>query len=180
MNFLRICRVFVALLAFALLLALPARSAPSDSRIVGKSRAAPAAGPSAARNVVINRSRLTDKQVAALEKSSKVRVLDGAYWYDKACGAWGLEGGPTLGFILAGLEVGGALRADASGGRTGVFVNGRELPAMDVAGLQEIAVLDPGRYWVNALGFCGHEGNPIPIMNLAVLAQAARAKSGGT
>ena len=160
MNLRRFCRAPAAFLALALLLPLPARSA--------------------ARSVVINRTRLADKQVAALEKSSQVRVLDGAYWYDKACGAWGLEGGPTLGFIRAGLEVGGPLRADASGGHTGVFINGREIHPMDVARLQEITTLIPGRYWVNALGFCGYEGNPVPIMNLAVLAEAARARSGGT
>jgi len=133
------------------------------------------------RNVLINRAKLTEKQVAALEQRFQVRILDGAYWYDRACGAWGMEGGPTLGFIPAGLEVAGALRADASGaGRTGVFINGRELHPLDVAGLQQITPVIPGRYWVNSLGFCGYEGNPIPFMNLAALAQAARMTSGGT
>jgi hypothetical protein len=123
---------------------------------------------------------LADKQVAALEQSFQVRVLDGAYWHDRVCGAWGLEGGPTLGFIPAGLDVGGPLRADASGARTGVFINGREIHPTDIAGLQQITAVVPGRYWVDARGFCGYEGNPTPIMNLAALAQAARAKSGGT
>jgi len=251
MNLRRFCRVPAVLLVFALLLPLLARSAPADSRIVGKWRAvtgavfelkadgtgsnargpfqytasegvmvfmsaegsrlttyrldgnklivtagsesatftragattqvrAPAAGASAARSVVINRTRLADKQAAALEQSFQVRILDGTYWYDKVCGAWGLEGGPTMGFIPAGLDVGGALRADASGGHTGVFINGREIHPMDVAGLQQITAVVPGRYWVDERGFCGYEGNPTPIMNLAALAQAARAKSGGT
>src|SRR5258705_12850412 len=92
-----------------------------------------------------------------------------------------MEGGPTLGFIPAGLDLGGALRADASGAtNTGVFIDGRELHPHDVAGLQQITAVIPGRYWGNALGFCGHEGNPMPLVNPAVLAQAARAKSGGT
>jgi hypothetical protein len=139
-----------------------------------------AKGAAGARNIVINRTKLADKQVSALEQGFQVRILDGSYWYDKKCGAWGLEGGPTLGFIPAGLDVGGALRADASGGHTGVFINGRELHAMDVAGLQTLTPVLPGRYWVDALGNCGYEGNPTPIMNLAALAQAARSKSGGT
>ena len=131
--------------------------------------------------VMVNRMKLTEKQVAALERGFQVRILDGAYWYDKACGAWGMEGGPTLGLVPAGLEVGGALRADASGaGRNAVFINGRELHPTDVAGLQQITPVIPGRYWVDARGFCGYEGNPVPIMNLAVLAQAARALSGGS
>jgi len=141
---------------------------------------APVAAGSTGRNVVINRTKLASKQVTALEQSFQVRVLDGAYWYDKVCGAWGVEGGPTLGFIPAGLEVGGALRADASGvTRTGVFINGREIHPLDVAGLQQITPVLPGRYWVDARGFCGYEGNPTPILNLAALAQAARSKSGG-
>ena len=130
----------------------------------------------APRSVVINRTKLTDKQVGALEQKFQVRILDGVYWYDKACGAWGMESGPTVGIIPAGLDVGGALRADASGAtNTGVFINGRELHPQDVASLQQITTVIPGRYWVNALGFCGYEGNPMPILNLAALAQAARA-----
>ena len=132
------------------------------------------------RSVVINRVKLAEKQVLELERRFQVRILDGAYWYDRACGAWGLEGGPTQGFVLAGLDVGGPLRADASGGGSGVFINGREIHALDVAGLQQLTgVVLPGRYWVDANGFCGYEGNPVPIVNLAVLAQAARARSGG-
>jgi len=143
-----------------------------------KVHAPPAGGP---RSVVINRTKLADTQVAALEQKFQVRILDGSYWYDKVCGAWGMEGGPAVGIIRAGLDIGGALRADASGAtKTGVFVNGRELHALDVAGLQQITPVAPGRYWVNALGFCGYEGNPIPLLNLAALAEAARAKSGGT
>ena len=123
----RFFRASAAALALALLLPMPARSTSSAPKAATKAPA-PAAGASGARKVVINKTRLADKQVAALEQSFHVRVLDGAYWYDKECGAWGLEGGPTQGFVPAGLKVGGAMRADASGaGRTGVFVNGREL-----------------------------------------------------
>ena len=133
----------------------------------------------ATRNVIINRTKLTEKQVQELERGFQVRIIDGSYWYDRACGAWGFEGGPTVGIVPAGLDLGGPLRADASGGSTGVFINGRELHPMDVAGLQQITPVLPGRYWVDALGNCGYEGNPVPFMNLAVLAQAARARSGG-
>lgn len=52
------------------------------------------------------------------------------------CGAWGKTGGPGLGLIAPGLPLPGTLRADASNGTTGVFINGRQLHLMDALGLQ--------------------------------------------
>jgi len=141
--------------------------------------ASPAPRSAPARSVVVNGTALTEAQVARLEQVVHVRVLSGAYWYDRTSGAWGLQGGPTLGFLPAGLAIGGPLRADASGGGTSVFVNGRELHPFDVAALQRITIVLPGRYWVDAMGHCGYEGNPAPFMNLAQLAAAASARSGG-
>ena len=135
--------------------------------------------PSAARSVMVNRRSLTADEIHALEAQFHVRILDGKYWYDSACGAWGLDGGPCMGFLPPNLQVGSPLPADASGGGTGVFVNGRELHPMDVAALQRITVVQPGRYWVDAYGNCGYEGNPQPLVNLVQLANAARAASGG-
>jgi hypothetical protein len=82
-------------------------------------------------------------------------------------GGWG---GPTLGFIQPGLDVGGPLRFDASNGDTGVFINGRELHRLDVLGLQRFGPVWPGRYWVDAMGNFGFEGG-IMIGNLWMLAQ---------
>jgi hypothetical protein len=50
---------------------------------------------------------------------------------------------------------------------------------MDVTSLQQLTPVAPGRYWVDARGLCGYEGNPTPVLDLAALAQAARARSGG-
>jgi len=118
------------------------------------------ARPTPSRSVVINRARLDDDEVAALERASGVAIRDGRYWYDPMCGAWGLEGGPCAGFVRAGLRVGGPLRADASRGTTGVFVNGRELHVMDVSALQQFGPVYRGRYWVDAQGNFGLEGGP--------------------
>jgi hypothetical protein len=84
-------------------------------------------------------------------------LADGDYWYDPRSGASGRWGGPALAFLPAGLPLGGPLPAEASGGGrgalTGVFVNGRELHPVDVAGLQElVGVVVPGRWWVDAAG----------------------------
>ena len=122
------------------------------------------------RNVVINRLRLPDEQVAALEQSYRTRIQDGAYWYDRTSGAWGIEGGPVRGFVPAGMNVGGDLRADASRGNTAVFINGRELPLADVQALQQLGPVLPGRYWVDAYGNCGYEGGPF-LLNLVQLAR---------
>lgn len=112
------------------------------------------------RNVVVNRVRLTAQQVTGFEARWSVRVQDGRYWYDRSSGAWGLDGGPTAGWILAGLELGGPLPADASRGSSGVFINGRELPEADVTALLRITPVYQGRWWVDAQGSFGAEGGP--------------------
>lgn len=133
--------------------------------------------PAASREVTINTVRLTEDQLVSLERAFGVRILDGAYWYDRECGAWGLAGGPTLGFIAAGLDLGGPLRADASGGMTGVFFNGRELHHQEVAALQQLAPVVAGRYWLDAAGNVGREGDPLPILNLVQLSASAAGAS---
>ncbi len=143
----------------------------------------PPATPGAVRAVYLNRVALDPKDVAALEKTYRVRILDGRYWYDKVSGAWGMEGGAALGQIHPGLKLGGALRADASGGGqgnlTGVFINGRELHPQDVAALSQIVYpILPGRYWLDAQGNAGYENGPAQ-WNLASLAQQAAAARGG-
>ena len=131
-----------------------------------------------ARHVVINKTRLSDVKVNALEQKFRVRIPDGDYWYDRVSGAWGVEGGPTAGFILPGLNLGGPLRADASKGRTGVFVNGRELHTFDVQALQRITPVYRGRFWVDAQGNGGYEGGKA-FFNLIQLARNAGLLRGG-
>jgi hypothetical protein len=140
-----------------------------------------------ARRIEINGRPLTRDDavtLARLEKQTGRRAPDGRYWYDARCGATGMWGGPTLGFLPAGLALGGPLPAEASGGGsgrlTGVFINGREIHPTDAQGL--IAMLGqvvPGRYWVDAAGNAGYEGGP-PLFNLFAVAQQRGAKGGST
>ncbi|WP_224365056.1 hypothetical protein [Hyalangium versicolor] len=124
------------------------------------------------RQFAVNRVRLSDAQLQALESTYHTRFQDGRYWYDHSSGAWGVEGGPGVGVIPAELPIGGPLRADASNGDTGFFVNGRELHSADVAGLQRFwPAVFPGRYWVDARGNYGIEGGQV-LGNLQALAQA--------
>ncbi|MFO0746886.1 MAG: hypothetical protein U1F43_14620 [Myxococcota bacterium] len=104
-----------------------------------------------------------------------MQVPAGAYWYDNGSGAAGLWGGPTRGFLGAGLGLGGALPANASGGGsgrlTGVFINGRELHPLDVQGLTAMLGQSPwpGQWWVDGQGNFGPVGSPA-VGNLVVLA----------
>lgn len=131
--------------------------------------------------VTVNGVALTDDAIAQCQMSG-VRLAPGSFWYDPLCGAWGFSGGPCAGFVQAGLTVGGPLAASASGGGsgllTGVFINGRELHPTDVHGLQQLGPVYLGRYWVDAQGNFGFEGQPA-AGNLVVAAQMRWKQSGG-
>jgi hypothetical protein len=142
-------------------------------RAGGGSSASPA--PAGQRHVVINGKRYSDSELAQVEQRYGIRIPDAEYWYDRTLGAWGAKGGPTMGFLAPGLDLGGALQADASGGTTRVFVNGRELDLYDLIALQKITgPIVPGRYFIDAQGLAGYEGGQ-PQWNLAAMA----AQSGG-
>lgn len=132
-----------------------------------------------ARRIIVNRKPLTPAEISAIEQQYGVRLVAGKYWYDRACGAWGVDGGPALGFVMPGLPLGGPLCADCSNGHTGVFINGRELHGQDVIGLQQFVPVLPGRYWVDALWNCGYEGGP-GLFNLAQLMRMRLAANRGS
>jgi hypothetical protein len=139
-----------------------------------------AAGPvtDGRRHVVINEHRFTDEELAQVEQAYRIRIPDADYWYDSVLGAWGAKGQPTMGFIAPGLDLGGPLRPDASGGGTGVFVNGRDLPLPDLIALQQnTGPVPPGRCFITAQGLAGYEGGP-PLWSLAEL--AAQSSGGGS
>lgn len=130
------------------------------------------------RMVSINGKPYSDAELQQLEASYRIHIADADYWYDPILGAWGVQGSPTIGFISAGLNLGGALRADASGGGTNVYVNGRALHPADLMALQQITgPITPGRYFITSQGLAGYEGGP-PQWNLA--AMAAQSGRGGS
>jgi hypothetical protein len=129
--------------------------------------------------VFVNGRPLAADTVIALQQTYRTRIPSGHYWYDRVSGAWGFEDGPAQGQIQPGLVLGGPLRADASRGDTGVFVNGRELHRLDVVALQRCVIVIPGRYWVDARGVGGYEGGPARF-DLAQLCGAAQRRAGGS
>lgn len=108
-------------------------------------------------------------------------VVPGQYWYDARSGLWGRLGGPAEGVFTPGLQL-GRLRADASAGTTNVFVNGRQLPAGELATLSSwVGSVAPGRYFLDATGDMGVEGG-LALVNLyaASAARSGPGAQGGT
>ncbi len=131
------------------------------------------------RKVTFNRVQLSEQQLQALESMLQSKIQDGKYWYDKMCGAWGVEGGPTAGFVFPGMDLPGPMPSNISGGGTGVFINGREVHPLDKKGLEQLFGSAPaGRYWLDAQGNMGPEGG-MPVVNLAMAIQKAQSRQGG-
>lgn len=143
---------------------------------------APEDAAAARRNLSFNGVSLSDEQqyvLAQVEARIGFRFPDGAYWYDPKTGAAGAWGGPMGGVMPAGLNLGGPMPPNCSGGGTGIFVNGRELHPMDVAAIQRMfGYAIPGRYFMDAQGNLGVEGGPV-LANLYQLAQRALSGAGG-
>ncbi len=141
--------------------------------------------PAATRKLTFNGRAATAKDLetlAQIERMYGKPAPDGDYWYDARSGAAGQWGGPTFGFLPAGLPLGGPLPANASGGGsgkvTGVFINGRELHPVDVQVLMSIyGQVFAGRWWVDGQGYAGQEGGPA-LVNLIVIAQQRAAATG--
>ncbi len=158
----------------------PAAKPPSHAPV--PVAASPASTPAPARRLNFNGATITADaltRLQSLETSTGTRVPDGDYWYDNATGAWGLWGGPAAGLIPAGLSLGGAMPPNSSGGGTGVFINGRELNPVDVQRLQQITPVVAGRYWMDAQGNGGLEGQPASFNLVQLAQQANRGNSGG-
>jgi hypothetical protein len=142
--------------------ASPAQPGPQAQPDSSASQPASSPQPAPGRQVFVNGVQLRDDKLVTLEQRYTTQISDGAYWYDKMCGAWGMQGGPVLCTIEAHLNLGGPLQADASNGDTGVFINGRELHYLDIALLQRVVpMILPGRWWLDTYGNFGNEGGPM-------------------
>ena len=128
--------------------------------------------------VRVNGTALTAEQVKTLTVRYRTPIAAGEYWYDARTGLWGIAGGPAAGFLMPGEQIGGVLQANASGGGTQVFVNGRELHIEDVRNLDKLFALYgtrtlPGRYWSDANGSFGREGEALPLGNFREMVSRA-------
>jgi hypothetical protein len=116
----------------------------------------------AASGVYVNGQQLTADTVQRLQVRYGQSIGPGRYWYDGMTGATGHEGGLASQQIDAGLNLGGALRSDASRGTSGVFINGRQLTTYETISIRQACQVpvQRGRYWMNADGIGGVEGGP--------------------
>lgn len=142
--------------------------------------------PPARTGVFINNQELSQAQVVALTRTYGQAPRRGRYWYDKRTGTYGVMGFPAWGFMKPGHDF-GAMPRDASRGSTGVIFNGRELPLQEWVLTSQLlgTRINPGRYWLDARGNAGLEGNPTPLVNFYAAArqnqarfQAARSSAG--
>ena len=146
--------------------------------------AAAAATASLEGQVVVNGQEVAQQQFAQELGRYGIQlpapVPDGAYWYDQVAGLWGVQGGPTMGQLPAGLNLGGELQSNASGGGSNVYINGRALHQQEIAYLYQLfGTVIPGRFWMNAQGIGGMEGGPA-MFSIAAAIQAKSASGGGS
>lgn len=129
-------------------------------------------------HITINSINLTEEQLKELESIYGVTPVAGNYWYDESSGLYGVTGQPPAGFMLPGHKL-GSLQRDVSDGRTGIIVNGRELPQLEWMLWSQMlgSPILPGSYWLDQNGNAGYEGNPIPLVNLLMVAQQQTAGS---
>jgi hypothetical protein len=115
----------------------------------------PQGAPAQDSDILINGQPLSLEEVAYYGAD----LPPGRYWYDHVSGLWGVEGGPSIGQVAAGLPLGGPLQPDASMSDTDVFINGREIHMDEVAELMRMfGEVPPGRYWLGADLVGGTEG----------------------
>lgn len=135
--------------------------------------------PESSAEITINGSPLSAEEIQSLVAIYGGAPEPGNYWYDSRSGLYGYIGGPAIGTIAPGYNL-GPLSRGASGGNTGVIVNGRELTAGEVLLLQSIVgpVLQ-GAYWLDAAGNYGIEGSGASLGNLYAGGGASGGTSGG-
>ncbi|MDM4768021.1 hypothetical protein [Pelomonas sp. SE-A7] len=141
------------------------------------------AGPAAVlcgTGIFVNGAELKPETVQALQQVYPTTVAPGRYWYDALSGAWGVEGQPIAGQLMPGLNLGGTLKAEASRGDSGVFINGRQIQRGEKAYLEMLCQtpVRPARYWIMANGIGGYEGLPASF-NLAQCPGLAQGGGGG-
>ena len=136
--------------------------------------------PQSGTGIIINERELTADEVGQLVAAYRARPPKGQFWYDARSGLYGAWGREAAGYIRPGHDF-GPLSPNASGGNTGVFINGREINDVELAFLQILfgGRVQRGRAWLDGMWNVGEEGSPVPFTNLAVAIQQAQQRAAG-
>jgi hypothetical protein len=130
--------------------------------------------------VFVNGVEVQADYLQLLEQYYQTKVQRGRYWYDPYCGLWGMEGGPALGVMLPNLQFGGPMKSDASNGKTGIFINGRQINATErVQWEQLVGRITPDRYLLDAYGNVMTESGVYQLNLLQVAAASQQAPAAG-
>ncbi|MBT8491747.1 MAG: hypothetical protein KJO07_01695 [Deltaproteobacteria bacterium] len=132
-----------------------------------------------AHRVTVNGVPLTQNQLMAFARAG-LPLPSGHYWYDRVSGAFGRMGMATALFIGPNRPMRGRLSENASNGRSHVIINGRRLTFAETQYLTQLVgqPIQPGRYWLDAMGNAGFEGGPA-VVNLFRVARNRPGAGGG-
>ena len=122
----------------------------------------------------VNGRPVTDRQRNEFLMVYRTPLPAGDYWYDSLSGLWGHWGREAAGVIRQGHNF-GPLPVNASAGRTGVFINGREINSVERMFYERLynTRIQPARIWLDGrTGYFGLEGSRQPMGNLALAIQA--------
>ncbi|GAQ81444.1 hypothetical protein KFL_000800220 [Klebsormidium nitens] len=123
----------------------------------------------------VNGHRLTEELTSAAEVLAGPIERGGFYWYDPLAGFWGEYGKPCQGILPPGIpEFDFPLPPDAAGGTTGIYVNGRQLAARDLAMLRQrkFPQKERKRYTLDIGGTLKDEETGKLVIELGKLAQS--------
>lgn len=105
--------------------------------------------------VIVDGHRLTTEQLRALQATTGVPPRSGCYWYDPRSGFHGFCGRETAGVLQPGIMDFGNPAPNASRGKTGLFLIGRELNRVEKAFFERsFGPNPPSRWWLD-----GQTGN---------------------
>lgn len=73
---------------------------------------------------------MTPQQIQEYTQANGSPPLPGSYWYSSKAGLYGAMDGPAMGAIKPGYNL-AQMPENASSGNTGVYINGRHIPAVE-------------------------------------------------